>query len=1133
VLAARTSSQSTTMAARPVSRSVLGAVPLGRRLRVLTVVVGLVAGTTMVVPSANAANTAWVVESEIQGGVVDSETAEDLPGNDCDDLIGIPAGDAPGWVRVTGDPNPHAPIIEVSGQILDPQQYVAFPDDDDQSLPKRVKTNAFVTHTDATFNHFGRDINVFITLDPEDRKRLAHGNFVEGDINEHGHMEIEWERGGIPMFAFPAMGDRMTVWGPHIFDCGHGDTWVELEGDNDTYRTEIHPPVGWVMFRNSADADGKPQNNKQNQSPWQWFESSDLRGGADSLPSSGLLGTTVEASVADAYWTTYGGNVIEALNGCDNFSDASLTCYDYDERPELSGNEDIDSWEWHSPILDDDYTFVVPAPQKPAGAFDDVVMVADVEERCEAIPPNPTIPNRDTHPEAVDDEVEGLEPHSIYADDRPIGAATCNPKPAGASPLVLVEDHLGTASWNDTGRPAVQVTLRAQTGADGIDGNADDPTYPANDYLSFAYRVKVGWDHAPAAPTRPRVYRVELDDMRVYDDGEPCVDPGDEDGEWIMSLRVGDQYIHPVEGTFEDDNDSDDLPEPMWETEAVDDDQCIVNHDATFNTYNLGPDGADAEIRYVSARPGESVEIWERAYDKDDESADDLSPTIREFVAPIPGGTKEFVVGNGDIDVEMSHTIVGRFVDVTPAIPATGTLEFGQPQHGPTDYTNNLLRVSGETPVTVATAAGIDGVEYRIWPEGQTPGPWQFDLDGSDGFAIDLPDEDTCAPCRIEWATIDGVGADAVVSERTRVSVEIDNVPPVLTVPDDFSVYANQTAGAKVEYLVSATDDLPGPIVTECNPGSGTIFPNGADAPLATTVTCTATDTVETVSTDSFDVTVISPVGYVNDYALLGIDWLDSRRDLEVQSGNVGVFDASAGIPARPGTELNIDLDGSLPMDALVAAHTVNIGDRVNAGEVLHVDGLTVGTGAVLTPRGPCDPNAAATLNRCAYVPLWSSLPPFHNATPGAVGLSMRGTSTLPPGNYGALQLRPNSVVTLLGGDYSFSSIELQSNSVLRYSASSLVRVAGQFVMQNAIVEPSGAATPSDLVLHIAGTDPPPNRSALELRPESVVAANFYVPNGTAAIDNGTSLVGAVIGRRVHVGSDVRVVHDSAFKLQP
>ncbi len=1063
-------------------------------------------------------DTLWVDESNIAGGVVDSELAEDQDDNDCEDVANIPGGSGPGWARVGGAVNPHHPLAEVSGQILDPHGYLALP---------QVKTNAFVTHTDLSFNHFARDINVFLTPDPADRHFLAHGNFVEGDRNEHGELEIEWERGGVPMFAFPAIGDRLTVWGPHIFDCGHGDTWVELPGDDDTYRTEIHPPHGWVLFRQSADRYGGPENGKQNQSPWQWYEGTDLQGAGESLPNSALLSTNVQATVADAYFTTYGGNAIESLNGCDDFDDPFLNCYDYGDRPELSGNEDIDSWEWHSPILDQDYSFVVPAPPVPAAAFPDATMEWHVERRCSGVPPDPTKPNRHDHREADEDEVEGTGP-TVYSSDRPIGNATCNPEPGGASPYVIDADHEGAAPWNDTGRPAIRMTVRAKTGHDGIDGNADDPTYPANDYLSFAYRVKVGWDYAPPDAERVRTYRVDYDTLRVYDDGEPCSD----DGEWIMSLRANDQYIHPVIGTFDDDNDFNDTYEPMWESETIDDDKCDPFDDPEFKSYELGTGGDEFLTRFVTVLPGEKIEIWERAYDKDDVSNDDLSPTIREFLTPpSPGGSQSYVVGNGDTDVEMSHTIVLHVTDVTPATPSTGTLTFGDPQYGPNADTAGRIRVSGETRASVAAPAGTDGIEYRVWRDDHTPGVWHFDRDGSDGFTVNLPPTGSCV-CVVEWATIDGVGADAVVSERTRQTVEIDNLPPELTVPDDFSVYANQTEGARVEYEVSATDDFSGPIDIQCSPRSGDVFPNGRNAPRATTVTCTATDTVENETSKSFDVTVISPVGYVNDYGLLGIEWLAVSRNASVLSGNVGVFDLSNGIPRAPGLELQLDLDSRLPTDALVAAHTASLGARVIAGEVLYVDNLIAHPSATYTPRGPCDPAAAASLERCAYVPLWSALPTFLTAAPGSVDLKPSGSvNPLGPGSYGSLDAKPKAVVTLAPGAYSFASIHLKPNSRLEFTGPTTVRVRGRLIVQSASVAPLGAATARDLVFHVAGGDQPPNKWAVDIAPGSILSANVYGLNGTVVLGNGSTLRGAVIGRRISLGSDVTVIKESAFSL--
>jgi len=357
---------------RPDSRrSVLPDLGAWERIRGLLVIAGVVAIISAIPAIVGALDNQWVHQGDQP--VIDSELAEDddLPPagngpNNCTGIVGIPGGLSPGWVRVGGATSPHTPIIEVSGQILDPQAYVAFSSDD--SIPSKFKTNAFVTHTDNSFNHWARDINVFLTLDPEDRIYLAGGNFVEGDRNELGHMEIEWERGAVPMFAFPAIGDRITVFGSHIWDCGHGDTWIELPGDDDTFRTEIHPPMGWVMFRQSADADGVPQGNKESQSTWVWYESTDLQGQGETIPSSGLLETAVQASVADAYFSSYGGNVIESLNGCDT-PDPDAKCYDQNDRSELNGGTDSDSWEWAQPVLDNDYSFFVPAPPTPTGAL--------------------------------------------------------------------------------------------------------------------------------------------------------------------------------------------------------------------------------------------------------------------------------------------------------------------------------------------------------------------------------------------------------------------------------------------------------------------------------------------------------------------------------------------------------------------------------------------------------------------------------------------------------------------------------------------------------------------------------------------------------------------------------------------
>src|SRR4030095_9489883 len=122
-----------------------------------------------------------------------------------------------------------------------------------------------------------------------------------------------------------------------------------------------------------------------------------------------------------------------------------------------------------------------------------------------------------------------------------------------------------------------------------------------------------------------------------------------------------------------------------------------------------------------------------------------------------------------------------------------------------------------------------------------------------------------------EFATlVERPNGKLMVSKRIRMQFEIDNTPPVLTLPADIEVDATSTAGAMVDFVVSATDnfnpqpilDNPGLPTVGCDPSSGALFPNGANAPKTTTVDCEAIDAVGNSSTGQFDVTVTSPFGY-------------------------------------------------------------------------------------------------------------------------------------------------------------------------------------------------------------------------------------------------------------------------------
>jgi len=83
-------------------------------------------------------------------------------------------------------------------------------------------------------------------------------------------------------------------------------------------------------------------------------------------------------------------------------------------------------------------------------------------------------------------------------------------------------------------------------------------------------------------------------------------------------------------------------------------------------------------------------------------------------------------------------------------------------------------------------------------------------------------------------------------------TVEVgDTTPPVLKLPTTVSAIATSKSGARVNYTVTATDNVdPNPKV-KCDPPSGALFPLGT-----TTVNCKATDAAGNSSSGKFTVKV-------------------------------------------------------------------------------------------------------------------------------------------------------------------------------------------------------------------------------------------------------------------------------------
>ncbi|MHB8509547.1 MAG: hypothetical protein ACYDGR_13000 [Candidatus Dormibacteria bacterium] len=86
---------------------------------------------------------------------------------------------------------------------------------------------------DLPFGHAAYDYNVDVLPDPAAKYLLGgspqarNGNYVPGG-EDSGRIHLEWEDLTIPHFAWAAAGDRVTILGSWVWDCGHWGTATQV-----------------------------------------------------------------------------------------------------------------------------------------------------------------------------------------------------------------------------------------------------------------------------------------------------------------------------------------------------------------------------------------------------------------------------------------------------------------------------------------------------------------------------------------------------------------------------------------------------------------------------------------------------------------------------------------------------------------------------------------------------------------------------------------------------------------------------------------------------------------------------------------------------------------------------------------
>src|SRR6478672_2450367 len=110
---------------------------------------------------------------------------------------------------------------------------------------------------DAIMQHDWYDFNANLVVDKAYKYLVAGSsssktnNFAPDSGEEFARLHFEWEQGSLPFFAWPTDGDRATIWGSWIWDCGHwSSTPNNQPGSTITGETtELHPLNAIVVNR--------------------------------------------------------------------------------------------------------------------------------------------------------------------------------------------------------------------------------------------------------------------------------------------------------------------------------------------------------------------------------------------------------------------------------------------------------------------------------------------------------------------------------------------------------------------------------------------------------------------------------------------------------------------------------------------------------------------------------------------------------------------------------------------------------------------------------------------------------------------------------------------------------------------
>ena len=182
-------------------------------------------------------------------------------------------------------------------------------------------------------------------------------------------------------------------------------------------------------------------------------------------------------------------------------------------------------------------------------------------------------------------------------------------------------------------------------------------------------------------------------------------------------------------------------------------------------------------------------------------------------------------------------------------------------------------------------------------------------------------------------------------------------------------------------------------------------------------------------------------------FVLFGAEGVSLDENAQVSSGDVGSND-----------EL-----------AIGRANTVN-GDLFADKVTLDNDALINGNATYNKLKSKKNGQVLGTQTKSISLPV-ATLSAFSDFTVGTQDVTVTDTTTiLPAGNYRIITIAGSSTLTLSGGTYNFSSLNLEDNATLIYTTSAILNIQSRFNGKTHIaIIPGADAHPDDLIVNYIG----------------------------------------------------------------